>query len=144
METRHCPTFSSMGFCNWEFLAYFSVVFFSSWCWFLSLRHHTAGLNNGLSVEDISDLGSQLFWHRNGTLLSPENQDRRWEEFSLYYKQLQERLTSKQREYYVIYTTTYSGLANKLNGMISGLLLAMATGRGFQRAVLLFHGLMYS
>lgn len=89
-------------------------------------------------------MGSQLFWHRNGTLLSPENQDRRWEEFSLYYKQLQERLTRKQREYYVIYTTTYSGLANKLNGMISGLLLAMATGRGFQRAVLPFYGLMYS
>ena len=81
---------------------------------------------------DVSDSLTDFFIHRNGTLLSPEGQDQRWNDFMEYYKRLQMKLLDTGNEYYVIYTTTYSGLANKLNGLISGLLLAMTTNRGFQ------------
>lgn len=80
----------------------------------------------------VSDSLSGHFIHRNGTLLSPEGQDQRWDDFLEYYKCLQKKLMDTGKEYYVIYTTTYSGLANKLNGLVSGLLLAMITNRGFQ------------
>ena len=64
-------------------------------------------------------------------MLSPESQDKRWNEYKKYYIQYQSKLSETDLEHYVVYTTTYSGLANKLNGLISGLLLAMVTDRGF-------------
>ena len=73
------------------------------------------------------------FQHFNGTLLSPEGQDRRWRDYSEYYIRYQEELSKRSIEHYVVYTTTNSGLANKLNGLVSSLLIAMVTNRGLQR-----------
>lgn len=77
------------------------------------------------------------FKHYNGTLLSPEGQDRRWQEYSDYYIRYQEELSKRSIEHYVVYTTTNSGLANKLNGLVSSLLIAMVTNRGLQRTIYL-------
>ena len=72
------------------------------------------------------------FKHYNGTLLSPEGQDRRWQDYSEYFIRYQEELSKRSIEHYVVYTTTNSGLANKLNGLVSSLLIAMVTNRGLQ------------
>ena len=69
----------------------------------------------------------------NSTLLSPEGQDARWNDYKKYYQEYQSKLSASGKEYFVIYTTTYSGLANKLNGLVSSLLIAMVTNRGFKR-----------
>ena len=69
----------------------------------------------------------------NGSLLSPEGQDQRWNDFSQYYIHLQSELAKRKLDRYVIYTTTNSGLANKLNGLVSSLLVAMVTNRGLKR-----------
>lgn len=75
----------------------------------------------------------QRFSHTNGAMLSPREQDKRWEDYKQHYISYQSRLTNTSYEYYVIYHTTYSGLANKINGLVSSLLLAMLTDRGFKR-----------
>ena len=118
----------------WDYLGCFSLVLVFSLNWLCSVKWHTVGLRKDPFVIDVSDSLAGYFGHRNGTLLSPEGQDQRWKDFLEYYKHLQKKLANTGKEYYVIYTTTYSGLANKLNGMVSGLLLAMVTNRGFQCA----------
>ena len=73
------------------------------------------------------------FQHSNGTLLSPEGQDVRWNDYKAYYSAYQSRLTRTSFEHYVIYYSTLSGLANKINGLVSCLLIAMVTDRGLKR-----------
>lgn len=73
------------------------------------------------------------FRHSNGTLLSPEGQDVRWNDFKAYYSLYQSRLSRTSFEHYVIYYSTFSGLANKINGLVSCLLIAMVTDRGLKR-----------
>lgn len=84
-----------------------------------------------LDVVDLPNRIMKAFEFLNSTLLSPEGQDMRWNEYSKYYQEYQSKLTKTDLEYYVVYTTTYSGLANKLNGLVSSLLIAMVTNRGF-------------
>ena len=67
------------------------------------------------------------------TKLSPQLQDERWDNFQKNYRMLQANLTATDREHYVLYSTTYSGLANKIDGLVSSLLIAMLTNRGFKR-----------
>ena len=73
------------------------------------------------------------FRHSNGTLLSPEGQDVRWNDYKAYYSAYQARLSRTSFEHYVIYYSTLSGLANKINGLVSCLLIAMVTDRGLKR-----------
>ena len=73
------------------------------------------------------------FRHSNGTLLSPEGQDVRWNDYKAYYSAYQARLSRTSFEHYVIYYSTLSGLANKINVLVSCLLIAMVTDRGLKR-----------
>ena len=67
------------------------------------------------------------------TKLSPQLQDLRWENFKKQYSLYQANLTATKENHYVLYSTTYSGLANKIDGLVSSLLIAMLTNRGFKR-----------
>ena len=89
--------------------------------------------SHDLLAAPIANRYMRPFEHYNGSLLSPEGQDRRWDDFSQYYIQLQSELAKRKLNRYVIYTTTNSGLANKLNGLVSSLLVAMVTNRGLKR-----------
>ena len=72
------------------------------------------------------------FKHYNGTLLSPQGQDERWSDFTAYFIKFQEELSHRSVRRYVVYSTTNSGLANKINGLLSSLLVAMVSNRGLQ------------
>ena len=89
--------------------------------------------SHDLLAAPIANRYMRPFEHYNGSLLSPEGQDQRWDDFSQYYIQLQSELAKRKLNRYVIYTTTNSGLANKLNGLVSSLLVAMVTNRGLKR-----------
>lgn len=89
--------------------------------------------SHDLLAAPIANRYMRPFEHYNGSLLSPEGQDQRWDDFSRYYIQLQSELAKRKLNRYVIYTTTNSGLANKLNGLVSSLLVAMVTNRGLKR-----------
>ena len=78
------------------------------------------------------------FEHNNGTLLSPQGQDQRWDDFSTYFIKFQADLNRRRINRYVVYSTTNSGLANKINGLLSSLLIAMVSERGLQRKSNLF------
>lgn len=110
-----------------------SFVFAFMWNWIILETRN----NNPKPIQkDISRYPFRImndFPTSNYTLLSPEEQDIRWKKYQVYYQDYQAKLTETGKEYYVIYTTTYSGLANKLNGLISSLLVAMVTDRGFLR-----------
>lgn len=67
------------------------------------------------------------------TRLSPKLQDLRWDNFKKQYCMYQANLTATKENHYVLYSTTYSGLANKIDGLVSSLLIAMLTNRGFKR-----------
>ena len=45
----------------------------------------------------------------------------------------QANLTATKENHYVLYSTTYSGIANKIDGLVSSLLIAMLTNRGLKR-----------
>ena len=89
--------------------------------------------SHDLLAAPIANRYMRPFEHYNGSLLSPEGQDQRWDDFSQYYIQLQSELAKRKLNRYVIYTTSNSGLANKLNGLVSSLLVAMVTNRGLKR-----------
>lgn len=65
--------------------------------------------------------------------LSPKLQDQRWENFKKQYCMYQANLTATKENHYVLYSTTYSGIANKIDGLVSSLLIAMLTNRGLKR-----------
>lgn len=67
------------------------------------------------------------------TKLSPLLQDQRWENFKKLYCMYQANLTATKENHYVLYSTTYSGIANKIDGLVSSLLIAMLTNRGLKR-----------
>ena len=64
--------------------------------------------------------------------LSPQLQDLRWDNFKKSFCSHQANLTASKEQHYVLYSTTYSGLANKVDGLVSSLLIAMLTNRGFK------------
>ena len=78
------------------------------------------------------------FYNTSEILSTPQIQDERWDRYKEYFSRYQARLTGTSHEYYVIYSTTYSGLANKLNGLVSSLLIAMVTNRGLLRRPIYF------
>ena len=78
------------------------------------------------------------FEHYNGTLLSPQGQDQRWDDFSRYFIKFQADLNRRRINRYVVYSTTNSGLANKINGLLSSLLIAMVSDRGLQRKSIIY------
>lgn len=113
----------------------FATSFFFAFMWNWIILE-TRKANPKPIQKDISRYPFRImndFPNSNYTLLSPEEQDIRWKKYQIYYQDYQARLSQTGKEYYVIYTTTYSGLANKLNGLISSLLVAMVTDRGFLR-----------
>ena len=81
----------------------------------------------------------ESFDYHNTSWVSAEDQDRRWAAYKQYFVKYQHRLRQTSLEYYVVYTTTNSGLANKLNGLVSSLLIAMVTDRGLLRSHLCLH-----
>lgn len=101
------------------------------WNWIKMMTGRVYPKPISLGIVGYPDRIVGPFHQSNYTLLSPEIQDKRWKEYKKYYIHYQSRLSGTGLEHYVVYTTTYSGLANKLNGLISGLLLAMVTDRGF-------------
>lgn len=113
-------------------LIIFFYIYFYTWNWIVKV----SGLSDIASTNALNILGfpgkiMEPFKHTNSTLLSPEEQDIRWNDYVKFYQEYQRKLSQTEFERYVVYTTTYSGLANKLNGLISSLLIAMVTDRGF-------------
>ena len=118
---------------RYKFIFWVVLIFISYFLSFHNERKSPIADNSFLDIMNYPNRIIRSFAHTNGTLLSPEGQDIRWNDFVKYYQELQFALSQTDLERYVIYTTTYSGLANKLNGLISSLLIAMVTNRGFMR-----------
>ena len=110
-------------------------------------------------VNELIDLGKQVIlvssgagicgvgainkWSRRGDInykqaLCAIGQVELMMAYKEYFRKYQHRLRHSHFEYYVVYTTTNSGLANKMNGLISSLLVAMVTNRGLLRSHLCF------
>lgn len=107
------------------------LIYAFVWNWITMITGRSYPKPIYLGIVGYPDRIIGSFHQSNYTMLSPESQDKRWNEYKKYYIQYQSKLSETDLEHYVVYTTTYSGLANKLNGLISGLLLAMVTDRGF-------------
>lgn len=113
------------------YIVVFIFVLVWNWVFWQSLGDIRKELVTG--VADFSRSIMEPFDYHNTTWFSAEDQDRRWEAYKQYYTEYQHRLRQTNLEYYVVYTTTNSGLANKLNGLVSSLLVAMVTDRGLLR-----------
>lgn len=106
-----------------------------------SMKTSLVGFEKGLRDSSLDPIPYRMigeFEHSNGTLLSPQGQDQRWDNFLEYFIKYQEELNRRHANRYVVYSTTNSGLANKINGLLSSLLIAMVSNRGLQRKYILF------
>lgn len=113
-------------------------VFVFLWNW---VNGKASGRIDEESLLDVVGLPGSImesFDFHNTTWVSAKDQDRRWTAYKEYFRKYQHRLRHSHFEYYVVYTTTNSGLANKMNGLISSLLVAMVTNRGLLRSHLCF------
>ena len=113
-------------------------VFVFLWNW---VNGKASGRIDEESLLDVVGLPGSImesFDFHNTTCVSAKDQDRRWMAYKEYFRKYQHRLRHSHFEYYVVYTTTNSGLANKMNGLISSLLVAMVTNRGLLRSHLCF------
>ena len=115
------------------YIIVFAMVFVVNYAFYL-LSTNPVRLSS-LYLGTLPSIIIDPFQHTNGTLLSPEGQDIRWRDFVQYYCLYQSRLSRTSFNRYVIYSSTYSGLANKINGLVSSLLIAMVTDRGLKRFI---------
>lgn len=114
-------------------------IFVLGWNWVILELLGVAKKELMAGVSVFSKSIMEPFDYHNTTWFSADDQDRRWAAYRQYYSRYQHRLRQTSLEYYVVYTTTNSGLANKLNGLVSSLLVAMVTNRGLLRSLLCFH-----
>ena len=113
-------------------------VFVFLWNWVNGKASGRIDEESLLDVVGLTGFIMESFDFHNTTCVSAKDQDRRWMAYKEYFRKYQHRLRHSHFEYYVVYTTTNSGLANKMNGLISSLLVAMVTNRGLLRSHLCF------